>query len=103
MNGSASLPIALAFVLGILPFALWTCWMLREDHAIRTAELVATPHGQARRHPAPERQQQFVDVRAGSFCRVSGAIGFTRSGEAVVCTPSTLGIRARWRREQMAA
>jgi hypothetical protein len=103
MNGSASQLIALGFVVGIVPFALWTSLMLREDHAIRQAELLATPHGRARRLPVAESQQQFLDVRAGSFCRVTGAVGMTPSGETVVCTPSALGIRARWRREQLAA
>jgi hypothetical protein len=78
MNGSATLPIALGFVLGIIPFVLWTCWLLRDDRTIREAELFATPHAQARRR-------------------------FTPSGETVVGTPSARGIRARWRREQMAA
>jgi hypothetical protein len=103
MNASASQLIALGFVVGIVPFAFWTSLMLREDQAIRKAELLATPRGQVRRLPVAEPQQQFTDVRAGSFCRVTGAIGVTPSGETVVCTPSALGIRPRWRREQLAA
>jgi hypothetical protein len=76
MIGSASLPIALGFVLGIIPFALWTCWMLREDRKIRETELLVSPPGRARRVPVSEPRRQFHAVR---------------------------GIRARWRREQMAA
>src|ERR1700730_14697590 len=103
MGSSAGLPIALGFLGGIVPFGLWTWWMVRDERGAREAGGVAAPHGNVRWLAVPEAPQQFVDVSAGSFCRVAGSIGFTPSGEALVCTPSARGVRPRWRRAQIAA
>jgi hypothetical protein len=39
-------------------------------------------------------------VRAGSFCRVPGNIGYTKNGTVLVCESTTSG-RPRWRRAEV--
>ncbi len=104
MGGSAGLPIALGFMLGVIPFGLWTWWMLRGEREARAAGfVVATPHGHVRRLPVSELPQHVAYVSAGSFCRVAGSIGFSPSGATLVCTDSALGAQPRWRLFETAA
>jgi hypothetical protein len=98
MGSSAGLPIALGFILGVMPFGLWTWWMLRGEREAREAGVViATPHRNVRRLPVSELPEQVAYVTAGSFCRVAGSIGFAPSGATLVCTDSARGARPRWR------
>ena len=101
--GSAGLSIALGFLVGVVPFGLWTWSMLRNERDTRETGPVATPQSNVRRLPLAELPQHFVDVSTGSFCHVAGSIGFTASGETLVCTASARGVRPRWRRSQIAA
>jgi len=102
MSGTSSTPIVLGFVLGIIPFALWTAWLLRQERAARTTSL-ATSNGQARQLLLSAPSRRLVEVRAGSVCQVEGSTAFTPSGEALVCSASAEGVRPRWRPAQTAA
>jgi hypothetical protein len=77
--------------------------MLWLDQRARVAEFVAVPQGSVRRLHLPEPTEQFVEVSAGSVCEVAGAVGFTPSGAALICTASARGGRPRWRQAQIAA
>ena len=35
MGGTSVTPIVLGFVLGIIPFALWTWWMIHQERSMR--------------------------------------------------------------------
>ena len=102
MGATSITPIALGFVLGIIPFALWTWWMLRQEHDARAPGFATSP-GHVRQLLVAEPSRRAARVRPGTFCRVAGAVGFTPSGEALVCTASAEGVRPRWRHEQTAA
>ena len=94
MGGTTVLPIVLGFVLGIIPFALWTWWMIQQERHARVAGFVATSPGHVSELVAqPSRRE--AQVRAGTFCRVAGSVAFTPSGEALVCTASAEGVRPR--------
>jgi hypothetical protein len=103
MGGSAGLEIALGFLVAMIIFTLWAWWMVRDEREAREVGLVATPHGNLLQLPVSEPPHQFIDVSAGSVCHVAGSIGFTPSGEALVCTPSVRRVQPRWRRFQIAA
>jgi hypothetical protein len=103
MGATSSTPIVLGFVLGIIPFAVWTWWMLRQERNARVAGFVATAPGHVSQLLVAEPSRRSSQVRAGTFCRVAGSVARTPSGEALVCTASAEGARPRWRREQTAA
>ncbi|MEX1007061.1 MAG: hypothetical protein WD271_04360 [Acidimicrobiia bacterium] len=103
MGGSAGLTIALAFALALVPFGLWTWWMVRADRSVRDARPASATDADVRPLPGPEPEPQVALVRLGSYCRVPGSIGFAPSGAALVCTASAPGAPPRWRRFQTAA
>jgi uncharacterized membrane protein AbrB (regulator of aidB expression) len=103
MGATSTTPIVLGFVLGIIPFSIWTWWMLRQERNARVAGFVATAPGHVSQLLVAEPSRRSAQVRAGTFCRVAGSVALTPSGEALVCTASAEGARPRWRREQTAA
>ena len=82
MGGSAGLPIALGFLVGIVPFALWTCWMLWLDQRARAAEFVAVPQGTRAETPAPgtHRAIRRSQCRLRLSGRRSGRLHAVRRG-----------------------
>ena len=54
MGATSATPIVLGFVLGIIPFALWTWWMVRQERNARVAGSVGlTRSGEALVRTAP--------------------------------------------------
>ena len=92
------------FAIGVAAFVAWLAVMLRHDKAHRLA-LIEASHAHTRAHRraaiaaryAPEARPSVPVVKAGSFCRVPGNIGHSKSGTILVCEPNGSG-RPRWRR-----
>ncbi len=95
------------FAIGVGAFVAWLLVMLRHDRAHRM-QLLATSHEHARLHRraalaaqyAPAPRPTVPVVRAGSFCRVPGNIGYSKNGTALVCEANHHG-RPRWRRAEV--
>jgi hypothetical protein len=93
------------FTFGVGAFVLWLTVMLHHDRAHRVAFITAS-HERTRSHrraalaarSTPEPTPALPVVRAGSFCRVPGNVGFSKSGTVLVCETSGHG-RPRWRRQ----
>ncbi len=94
-----------SFVIGIGAFALWLTFMLKQERQHRLAFVQASherTHTHRRAALAARREPELVVttlqvVRAGSFCRVPGAVGRSKRGDALVCQQSAQG-RPRWRK-----
>ena len=57
-------PIALGFVLGIIPFALWTWWMLRQEHNAHAPGFATSP-GHVSQLLVAEPSRRAARVRPG--------------------------------------
>ena len=96
------------FAFGVSAFVAWLLVMLHHDRVHRLA-LVEASHERTRAHrraalaaqhgPVATRSTAPI-VRAGSFCRVPGNIGYAKNGTVLVCEASTSG-RPRWRRSEV--
>ena len=97
--------VGAGFVIGMSVFALWVTFMLKHERHHRLAYVQAS-HERTRTHRraalAARREPELVVttlqvVRAGSFCRVPGAVGRSKRGDALVCEQMAQG-RPRWRK-----
>jgi hypothetical protein len=95
------------FTFGVVAFALWLMFMLRQDRAHRVALVAAAQdHTRSHRRAAraaggpPVARPAVPVVRAGSFCRVVGNVGETKHGTVLVCRAKGNG-RPRWRRAEV--
>ncbi len=97
--------LAAGFGAGVGAFLAWLAVMLHHDRAHRLA-LIEASHERTRSHRraalaaqhAPVATRSTVPaVRAGSYCRVPGNIGYAKNGTVLVCESSAKG-RPRWRR-----
>jgi hypothetical protein len=96
------------FAFAVATFGVWLVVMLRQDRAHRY-EFAAVSQERARAHrraalaaryvPAATRSTATV-ARAGTFCRIPGNVGVTKTGERLVCDSSGSG-RPRWRRADL--
>jgi hypothetical protein len=100
--GPSSVAIALLFTLAIIPFVLWTAWMVHSERVAREAGSAGTPRQRTRRPPGTPGSG-VADMSVGGFCEVAGSIGFAPSGTTLLCTASARGVQPRWRRAQTAA
>ena len=99
--------LSAGFAFGVAAFVAWLLVMLHHDRNHRMA-LIQAAHDRTRSHrratltaqhiPAPTTSTAPV-VRAGSFCRVPGNIGYSKNGTVLVCESSASG-RPRWRRAE---
>ena len=95
------------FALGVGAFVAWLLVMLHHDRVHRVA-LVEAAHERTRAHRraaltaqhAPVTTSTAPVVRAGSFCRVPGNVGYAKNGTVLVCESSDTG-RPRWRRAEV--
>lgn len=100
--------LSAGFAFGIAAFGAWLLVMLHHDRNHRVALLEAA-HERTRSHRRATLTAQHTPamttstvpvVRAGSFCRVPGNIGYAKNGTMLVCESSTNG-RPRWRRAEV--
>jgi hypothetical protein len=92
------------FAVGVVVFVAWLVVMLHHDKTHRMAVITAA-HEHTRSHRraalaaryAPDGAPSVPVVKAGSFCRVPGNVGHSKSGTILVCEANGSG-RPRWRR-----
>jgi len=96
------------FVVGVAAFVAWLLVMLHHDRTHRLA-MVDASHERTRAHRRAALDAQHTPVvltstapvvRAGSFCRVPGNIGYSKHGDVLICESSASG-RPRWRRAEV--
>jgi hypothetical protein len=100
--------LGVGFAAGVGAFVAWLAVMLHHDRAQRLA-LIAASHERTRSHRRAALTAQHTPVgtrsmvpavRAGSFCRVPGNVGYAKNGTVLVCESSAKG-RPRWRRAEV--